>query len=135
MARWQPHNALRDVCLCVCAFKCNLVANADSVRSGRIKRFQMKTSSMELDRETPPWILVEFGEPMEAEKLQNTLAIGCNGNCQSQLEVADLKRFVSAQCCTHLISQAQAGAGLGQHQECRHHPLCYQNQPVHSAQL
>ena len=36
-------------------------------RSGeRIKRFQMKTINMELERETPPWILVEFGQPMEA---------------------------------------------------------------------
>ena len=38
-------------------------------RSGeRIKRFQMKTINMELERETPPWILVEFGQPMEAAK-------------------------------------------------------------------
>ena len=26
----------------------------------------MKTINMELERETPPWILVEFGQPMEA---------------------------------------------------------------------
>lgn len=39
------------------------------LRSGeRIKRFQMKTINMELERETPPWILVEFGQPMEAAK-------------------------------------------------------------------
>lgn len=43
--------------------------------SGRIKRFQMKTSSMELDRETPPWILVEFGEPMEVRDLDNIKSV------------------------------------------------------------
>ena len=36
-------------------------------RSERIKRFQLKTvNHNNIDRETPAWLLVEFGEPIEA---------------------------------------------------------------------
>ncbi|CAJ1328097.1 unnamed protein product [Effrenium voratum] len=37
----------------------------------RTKRFQMKTVGYALDRETPPWILVEFGEPTEVRDIEN----------------------------------------------------------------
>jgi hypothetical protein len=30
----------------------------------------MKTTNFDLERETPPWILVEFGQPMEARHEQ-----------------------------------------------------------------
>ena len=64
--------------------------------SARIKRFQMKTSGMEIDRETPPWILVEFGEPMEVRDLDNirsvdTIRSATRDNQVAEFSVANYK--------------------------------------------
>lgn len=44
--------------------------------SERIKRFQLKTvNHNNIDRETPAWLLVEFGEPIEVRDLDNIRSI------------------------------------------------------------
>jgi len=44
--------------------------------SERIKRFQLKTvNHNNIDRETPAWLLVEFGEPIEVRDLDNVRSV------------------------------------------------------------
>jgi len=37
----------------------------------KMKRFEMKTLDISIERETPPWILLEFDEPQEVREIEN----------------------------------------------------------------
>lgn len=62
----------------------------------KIKRFQMKTTNFDLERETPPWILVEFGQPMEVRDIDNirsvdTIRTATRDNQAQEFNVATYK--------------------------------------------
>lgn len=62
----------------------------------KIKRFQMKTLNLDLERETPPWILVEFGQPMEVRDIDNirsvdTIRTATRDNQAQEFNVATYK--------------------------------------------
>lgn len=75
----------------------NVVHWASHDESGeRIKRFQMKTVNMELERETPSWILIEFGQPMEVRDIDNiksvdTIRTATRDNQAQEFNVATYK--------------------------------------------
>eukprot|EP00438_Fugacium_kawagutii_P006116 Skav220124 [mRNA] locus=scaffold731:141207:143468:- [translate_table: standard] len=85
-----------DLCMVVIS-PMNIVHWASQTEEAeKIKRFQMKTLNLDLERETPPWILVEFGQPMEVRDIDNirsvdTIRTATRDNQAQEFNVATYK--------------------------------------------